>query len=377
MQTDKETSLLKLLCRTLNENELNTIFNENGINNIIASYENNNNIINEEEKSILKLFYISKLLRSTIHKKDTNEIIEDMLIQMTNTPYPLKYNNISTRKSEIHGNGVFATSDIEKNTIVTFYPAHCIICDDEKDYIGRKKHIFQNEKIFEVDNNYMTNVNEKYSIIGDPQNVNNSLLLGHMINDSQSLKIDTEINNETIENIKNKISEYLLKSNNNCITIHNKESGVCYIKTTKNIKKDDELLMSYQFPYWFDKKQLMQLKNLTKNDVSFNLFIIKNTEELMNKNEFINLMKNIQKEELLKNKKDLTLFIKYVNQNKTSFENNINIIIRELIKELNCKETMIDNYENIKNNINNVSKLFDFKENSEIYNLWNKLIMTK
>jgi len=72
-------------------------------------------------------------------------------------------------------------------------------------------------------------------------------------------------------------------------------------------------------------------------------------------------MKNIQKEELLKNKKDLTTFIKHVNQNKISFENNINIIIRDLIKKLNDKETMIDNYENIKNNINKVSKLFDFK----------------
>lgn len=50
----------------------------------------------------------------------------------------------------------------------------------------------------------MINVNDKYSMIGDPNNINNSLLLGHMINDSQSLKIDTEINNETCENVKNK-----------------------------------------------------------------------------------------------------------------------------------------------------------------------------
>lgn len=374
---EKETLILNLLLGTLSENELETIFNKNNINNMIKSYENENNEINEEEKSILTLFYTNKLLISKIHKKDTNEIIKDMLIQMTKTPYPLKFNNIEIRKSKIHGNGVFATSDIEKNTIITFYPAHCIKCDDEKDYMGRKKHIFSDNKLFKIDENYMINVNDKYSIIGDPNNINNSLLLGHMINDSQSLKIDTEINNETCENVKNKIKDYLIKSNNNCITIHNKESGVCYVKTTKNIKKDDELLMSYQFPYWLNKKQLMEVVNLTKNDMSFNLFIIKNTEELRNKNEFINLIKNIQKEELLKKKKDLTEFIKYVNQNKISFENNINIIMRELINELNNKDTMIDNYENIKNNINNVSNLFDFKENSEIYNLWNKLIITK
>ena len=278
---NKERSIIDLHSKSLNKNELNTIFNENDINNMISSYENENNEINEEEKTILKMFHTSKLLISRIHKKDTNEIIKDALIYMTDNPYPLKYNNIEIRKSEIHGNGVFATKDIEKNTIVTFYPAHCIKYNDEKDNIGRNKHIFPVKKFFEVDNNYTINVNETYSIIGDPKNVNNPLLLGHMINDSQSLKI--EINNETLENIKNKISEYLLKSNNNCMTVHNKESGICYIKTTKNIKKDEELLMSYQFPYWLSKKQLIQVVNLMKNDMNFNLFLIENTKESRNK----------------------------------------------------------------------------------------------
>lgn len=40
-------------------------------------------------------------------------------------------------------------------------------------------------------------------LVAYPKNTNNPLLLGHMINDSISLKIDTEINNETWENIKN------------------------------------------------------------------------------------------------------------------------------------------------------------------------------
>lgn len=201
---DKQIELTDLLYSSLNENE--------------------NNKINEEEKTILKFFHTSRLLISSIHKKDTNKIIEDMLIQMTDSPFPLKHNNIEIRKSKIHGNVVFATSDIEKNTIVTFYPAHCIICDDNKDVNGIKTHIFPNKKFFEVNKNYMINVNEKYSIIGNPLNTNKSLLLGHIINDSKSFKIDTEINNETWENIKNKISEYLLESNNNCISVHNKES---------------------------------------------------------------------------------------------------------------------------------------------------------
>lgn len=144
-------------------------------------------------------------------------------------------------------------------------------------------------------------------------------------------------------------------------------------KNNKEYKKGDELLMSYQFPYWLNEKQLTQVKILSKNDLSFNLFVIKNSDDSRNKNEIKNLIKNIQKEELLKNKKDLTIFIKHVNQNKISFENNINKIIHKIIKELNDKETMIDNYENIKNNINNVSKLFDFKENGEVCELWNKI----
>lgn len=81
--------------------------------------------------------------------------------------------------------------------------------------------------------------------------------------------------------------------------------------------------MSYQFTYWLNKKQFVQLVNLMKNDLSFNLFVTKNSDYSENKNELI---------DLIKNKKDLTTFIKHINQNKILFENNINIIIHDLIK---------------------------------------------
>jgi hypothetical protein len=100
---DTESALLDLPC-SVDKNELKTIFNENDINNMIVSYENDNNKINEEEKTILKMFYTTRLLLSKIQKKDTNEIIKDLLIQMTNSPFPLKNNNIELLKSNIHGN---------------------------------------------------------------------------------------------------------------------------------------------------------------------------------------------------------------------------------------------------------------------------------
>jgi hypothetical protein len=105
---------------------------------------------------------------------------------------------------------------------------------------SKNKHIYPDKKLFEVDTDYKININERYSIYGDPSRTNKTLLLGHMINDSKSLKIDMEIKNETWTNVKNKIMDYLLESNNNCKTVHNNDSGVCYIKTTKNIKKGEE-----------------------------------------------------------------------------------------------------------------------------------------
>ena len=42
----------------------------------------------------------------------------------------LLHNDIIIKPSPLHGNGVFATKNIPKNTIVTFYPPHALTIND-------------------------------------------------------------------------------------------------------------------------------------------------------------------------------------------------------------------------------------------------------
>ena len=55
------------------------------------------------------------------------------------------------------------------------------------------------------------------------------------------------------------------------------------------------------------------------------------------------------------------------------FENNVKTIIKKLINELNNKEELVNNYKSIKDNINLLSKQFNFKEDNELSDLWDKV----
>lgn len=258
---------------------------------------------------------IMKQMDASSPDKSYEEKKEKILFMLLNTkPMPLMYNDIEIRASKIHGNGIFATKDIPKDVIVTFYPAHSIqkgssyvaftsdddFIDNMQKYVdeygfGISDSLFMLNKEGNVacDNDH--EINQK--IIGNPNETTNTLLLGHMINDA-SINVykekDTLIPISTFNNLtlfKNSIASYFINGmkNKNCQIKTNKYRNVVGVVTTKEIKKGDELLGQYGPLYWFEytygsKYTGQYLKNFAflLKDPVFNEFTCTHCNEKIN-----------------------------------------------------------------------------------------------
>ena len=157
---------------------------------------------------------------------------------------------VEVRKSNIHGNGVFAKVDININEIITFYPVNILqlyVGNDESILRFSKKYKeihgidFINE-FYKINKCYKYNCDNRNSIIGDPDIIDNNNYLGHMINDSMS-------HNKTKKS--KKIYKKLSQSQSNC-EFHNLGPFQLFVPviSNKNIKKDDEIFASYGIQYW-------------------------------------------------------------------------------------------------------------------------------
>jgi len=93
---------------------------------------------------------------------------------------------IKVDKSDIHGNGVFATSYIKKEDIITIYPTDAY-CLNNCAMIFRRKSsddFAKNIKIYE-NTHAMTMCYENFNIkiIGNPYSYDNLKYVGHIVND--------------------------------------------------------------------------------------------------------------------------------------------------------------------------------------------------
>lgn len=181
---------------------------------------------------------------------------------MSDCQVSLKHNNITCSKSNIHGIGVFATKNIPKNKIVTFYPGNAVICyenDEEKSqYICSDNDNFLEN--FEYYKEYYTFAGScklfgDYGLIGDPNIKNNSLYMGHLLNDGignlfhnisyNNIHKDPEISRNIFKQYKNQIGKI------NCDLELLDDLPIAFIVSKNNINKGDELLTFYDIPYWY------------------------------------------------------------------------------------------------------------------------------
>jgi len=248
--------------------------NSKTIDKIFKSIKSISNSSESEEEQIIKLYNIKNKYISDISKLDLDKKIVSTLFSFIDNPYPLQYNNIELKESLLHGLGVFATADIIADTIVTFYPAHAVIINNsnvETNTVETNSvYLYQNLS-FNYNNKYKLYFENNIIVSANPEEKSNPLLIGHILNDGGFVCFSD--NTLTEKEIKNDVCRYFIKSNNNCKFVKN-SFGFCYIKTTKFIKKGEELLLSYGAKYWLNKEQNKIYDKLYNTDAKFKYCIL-------------------------------------------------------------------------------------------------------
>jgi hypothetical protein len=149
--------------------------------------------------------------------------------------------------SQIHQFGVFANKDINKNEIITYYPAHYIYKLNEYSIYNINLILPNNFKDYVYTLDQYNNI----EIIGHPDITGNMNWVGHKINDGykHNYKSNTK-KNRSLYNKKTK------KYNNATFAYSNEDEKISVI-VTKNIKKDEEILVSYGFDYWLHRNKIL------------------------------------------------------------------------------------------------------------------------
>ena len=182
--------------------------------------------------------------KSTLTNKST--VIDSLRIKIMMKPSFNDLDIVEIKKSKIHNNGVFAKRDIQIDEIITLYPVDILQL-----YVGNDESILNFSKRYKEKNGMVVNdINQYYKyhcdnrniIIGDPAFIDNTNYLGHMINDG--MKHDKS-------NKSRKLYKKLSEKKANC-EFNNIPPYQLYVPVVaaKNIKKDEELFVSYGIQYW-------------------------------------------------------------------------------------------------------------------------------
>lgn len=190
-----------------------------------------------------KIEAISLLTKNSTYS--SKSLIDKLFINSKELPYTDVENNLEIKESVGRGLGVFATDDISENTIITFYPVHGYCSDGSNNY--KTTDDMKNLSNYE---DHCFVIDDELKIIANPNVINNSLLFGHMINDSVGNTFKEPFDPNSI---KNGIYEYVQKSDNNCTIKINKKYGIIYVLSTEYIYKGDELFTSYSPYFWFSR----------------------------------------------------------------------------------------------------------------------------
>jgi len=172
-------------------------------------------------------------------------------------PIPLEYSNcVELRNSNIHGKGLFATSDIPEHVIITYYPAHMINHNDNLHYQPNYALNQQTVESIIMHYSHYIDMNNDLAIVGDPNLTDNKFLLGHMINDAGGNVFNNIPFNDTKNYItfKNLITQYYINAAKsfNCDFTSNADKNIICAVTTRKILKNEEILVMYEPLYWFN-----------------------------------------------------------------------------------------------------------------------------
>ena len=189
------------------------------------------------------------------YKYDNNKLqLKKEQILLTNVEYPI--NKCYVKKSNIHGNGLYAKVSLKKREIITFYPCHVLKLIPQKNRSEKHKAGFIFSKLIDndyqkkiMDNReyyygYSVDVNDTYSIIGLPEISNDPSHLGHFSNDGARGHTPKD------KNIYDNVT--MIKSNAGFEIICDCQVAVIAIK---DINVDEEILTIYGHDYWLSSRK--------------------------------------------------------------------------------------------------------------------------
>lgn len=199
-------------------------------------------VLNDKSKELLE--NLDSLYQFYETNKDEHmEMIDNMKIDhiliatqlsLSDAPLP-PLDKVYIKKSNIEGLGVFAKEDLKKGEIVSLYPSDIV-----RLHFGQFYHqAFNDVKEINENNRYAYKINDYCTIMGDPTLIDDMNLVGHIVNDFCKTDGTKEQNN-----IYDKKAHYY----RNCM--YYPYHIFVLIVTTKDIKKDEELLVMYGIDYW-------------------------------------------------------------------------------------------------------------------------------
>lgn len=185
-------------------------------------------LLNDVTKELLKdldILYKYYIDNKEEHLELVDGIVIDHILMATylcfyEVPIP-QLNKVYVDQSNIEGLGVFAKENIKKGEIVTIYPSDAVRIDKGNEYYQ-----MLSDRTLQISETcaYKTN----YAIIlGDRTLIKDTNLVGHIVNDHTDYKKSLE---------------------QNCI--YYPYHMFILIVVIEDIKKDDELLVSYGVDYW-------------------------------------------------------------------------------------------------------------------------------
>lgn len=213
---------------------------------------------------------------------DDEELSPVVLVQETllSSRLSLKLNRTRVAESNLPdaGRGLFATQDIGKGELITCYPGDALLCeykaeiiyeeelfeDDESEVILWGDHvdandIVEDDEVFDGTDettpplvSYAASVNDVYSVMGMPSLDNDPAYYGHFANDGGG-HIALEGVGEAM-GLEEMLSLYVEKSMEaaNARHVPLGGNGGLHLGTVaiKDIKKNDEVLVTYGPEYW-------------------------------------------------------------------------------------------------------------------------------
>ena len=183
---------------------------------------------------------------------------------------------------------MYATKPIPSGTIITYFPVHAIKIKDDIDICGTQDDEFiKKMNIMVRDYGSYISLIKDISIIGNPNNTSNKLLLGHMINDPsgnvfKDIKYDDTKN---LINFKNIFAAYYMngsKKRNCTFKMDDNECVLCVV-TTRNINANEELLEFKEPQYWYNYTYGINVEN----------YAYDHTIKIMSDNKFIDWLRSL------------------------------------------------------------------------------------